>query len=202
MAQHNGEWKIERFGPENYGSNTYLLVKGQEGALIDAVDAGDDMGRVIEQMGVKLKYLLLTHGSEEAAEATPLLKKRFGGEVCIHAMDQEGLAELGHPMEVDILLKENDSLEIQGSAMAVLHTPGHTYGSLSFYVEEAGALFSGMALMKGGYGKIWGPDTMRLMMMSLRRLNNVIPPEVTIYPGQGPVTKIAKEGWINCLRSM
>lgn len=202
MAQHNGEWKIERFGPENYENNSYLLVKGKDAALIDAVDAGDDAGRVIEHMGVRLKYLLLTHGTEAGAEAAPLLKKRFGGEVCIHAMDQDGLAESGHPMEADILLEENDSLEIQDSAMAVLHTPGHTYGSLSFYVEEAGALFSGMALMKGGYGKIWGPDTMRLMMMSLRRINNNIPSEVTIYPGQGPVTQIANEGWINCLRSM
>lgn len=201
MAQHNGEWVIQRFGPANYGYNTYLLVKGKEAALIDAVDAGDDMGQVIEQTGVRLKYLLLTHGSEEAAKSTPILKKRFGGEVCIHAMDQEGLEELGHPMEADVLLKDNDSLEIQGSPIGVLHTPGHTYGSLSFYVKEAGALFSGMALMKGGYGRIWGPDTMRLMMMSLRRLNNVIPPEVTIYPGQGPFTKIAQEGWINCLRS-
>jgi glyoxylase-like metal-dependent hydrolase (beta-lactamase superfamily II) len=202
MAQDHGEWIIERFGPEDYGSNTYLIVKGEEAALIDAISVNDDMSRVIEQMGVRVTYLLLTHGSPEAAEAVPLLKEQLGGEVGIHAMDKEGLEELGHPLEADIFLNDNDSLEFQGSTIGVLHTPGHTYGSLCFYVKEPGAFFSGMALMKGGYGKIWGPDTMRLMMMSLRRINNNIPPEVSIYPAQGPSTQIAREGWINCLRSM
>lgn len=202
MARHNGEWTMERFGPEDFGSNTYLLVKGREAALIDPVHADDNMARVIAQTGAGIKYLLLTHGSREAAAATPLFKERFGGEVCIHARDREGLEELGHPMEADIIVKDNDRLTLQGSPIGVLHTPGHTYGSLSYYVEEFGVLFSGMALMKGGYGKIWGPDTMRLMMMSLRRLNNVIPPEVMIYPARGPATQIAGEGWINCLRSM
>jgi glyoxylase-like metal-dependent hydrolase (beta-lactamase superfamily II) len=202
MAPRNKEWIIKRFGPQNFESNAYLLVKGEEAALIDATDLNDDMSRAIEGMGVRVTYLLLTHGSREAAEATPLVKQRFGGEVCMHAMDGSGLEERGHPMEADVFLRDNDSLQLQGSPIEVLHTPGHTYGSLCFYAKEAEVLFSGMALMKGGYGRIWGPDTMRLMMMSLRRLNNVIPPDATIYPGKGPETQIAREGWINCLRSM
>lgn len=202
MVPPSGEWVIGRFGPQDFETNTYLLVKGEEAAIIDPTGTHDDMARAIEGAGARVTYLLLTHGSREAAEAAPRLKQRFGGEVCIHEIDRSGLEEGGHPIEADVLLRDNDSLQLRGSPLDVLHTPGHTYGSLCFYAREAGALFSGMALMKGGYGRIWGPDTMRLMMMSLRRLNNVIPPDVTIYPGQGPETQIAREGWINCLRSM
>ena len=201
MAEHGGEWIIQRFGPEDYGSNAYLLANGKEAALIDAAGAVEEMDQAIANLGVGIKYLLLTHGSESLAESTPLLKKRHGGKVCIHAVDHEGLGARGHPLEADLFLKDNDRLEIQGGPVGVLHTPGHTYGSLSFYVKNAGALFSGMSLLKGGYGRIWGPDSMRLMMMSLRRLNNVIPPEATVYPAEGPVTCIAKESWLNCLRS-
>jgi len=201
MALRGEEWTIQRFGPEDYRSNAYLLVKGKEAALIDAGEAVEEMGRAIAEQGVKIKYILLTHGSEALATSTPLMKKRYGGKVCIHAMDHEGLAATGHPIEADLFLKDNDSLELDGGPIQVLHTPGHTYGSLSFYVKNAGALFSGLALLKGGYGQIWGPDSMRLMMMSLRRINNVIPPEAIIYPGEGPVTRIAEESWLNCLRS-
>ena len=201
MAEHGGEWIIQRFGPHDYGSNTYLLVNGEEAAIIDAAGAIEEVEQTIAHLGVGIKYLLLTHGSDALAEATSLLKKKHGGKVCIHAMDHEELEALGHPLEADLFLKDNDRLELQGAPVAVLHTPGHTYGSLSFYVKNAGALFSGMALLKGGYGRIWGPDSMRLMMMSLRRLNNVIPPGATVYPGEGPVTCIAKESWLNCLRS-
>ncbi len=59
----------------------------------------------------------------------------------------------------------------------------------------------GSSFLKKGYGKIWGPQSMSLMIFSLKRLSYNIPSETTIYTGSGELTTMGDEGWIQCLRS-
>ena len=59
----------------------------------------------------------------------------------------------------------------------------------------------GSSFLKKGYGKIWGPQSMSLMVFSLKRLSYTIPAETTIYTGSGDLTTMGDEGWIQCLRS-
>jgi hypothetical protein len=56
-------------------------------------------------------------------------------------------------------------------------------------------------MLKNGYGKIWGPKSMSMMLFSLKRLSYNIPPETTVYTGSGELTRMGDEGWIQCLRS-
>jgi glyoxylase-like metal-dependent hydrolase (beta-lactamase superfamily II) len=68
--------------------------------------------------------------------------------------------------------------------------------------NEAAALFSGSTFLKRGYGKIWGPKSMSLMLFSLKRLSYNLPSKTKIYPGSGELTEMGNEGWIQCLRSV
>jgi hydroxyacylglutathione hydrolase len=86
------------------------------------------------------------------------------------------------------------------SVIRVLHTPGHTRGSLCFYVKDAETLFSGRTLEKDGYGTVSGPTGMSYMLRSLKRINGAIGSAI-VYPGLGESTTMEKEAWLNCLRS-
>jgi glyoxylase-like metal-dependent hydrolase (beta-lactamase superfamily II) len=105
-------------------------------------------------------------------------------------------------LEPDLLLKDNASLKLGRTTIKVLHTPGHTPGSLCFHIREAKALFSGDTLLKGEFGRIQGPHSMGLMLRSLKRLNSVIPPKTTVYPGHGPSTTMSKEAWLDTLDNL
>jgi glyoxylase-like metal-dependent hydrolase (beta-lactamase superfamily II) len=126
----------------------------------------------------------------------------MGGMVCLHKADAELLKEVDSHLEPDLLLKDNVSLKLGKTTIKVLHTPGHTPGSLCFHIREAKALFTGDTLFKGEFGRIRGPHSMGLMLRSLKRLNSVIPPKTTVYPGHGPSTTMSKEAWLDTLDNL
>jgi glyoxylase-like metal-dependent hydrolase (beta-lactamase superfamily II) len=176
MAKNKCHLEVKRF-VSNQGKNQYLLISGNEAAVIDVSDAVDEVNRLVDEMGLTLKYLLVSHAHQSHVTALPLLKKKFGATFCLHEYEYQHL-------EIKILL-----------------TAGHTKGSVCFWVEAAKALFSGSTLLKKGYGRIWGPSSMSLMHFSMKRLGSTIPAETTIYTGSGELTKMANEGWIHCMRS-
>ncbi len=104
-------------------------------------------------------------------------------------------------MEPDRILHDKAGLDLGDIDIRVLLTAGHTKGSVCYWVKAADALFSGSTLLKKGYGQIWGPNSMSLMLFSLKRLGSMIPAETTIYTGSGELTKMENEGWIHCMRS-
>jgi len=120
----------------------------------------------------------------------------------MHQSDTELLRESGIPFEPDMPLKDRASLPLDDCVIQVLHTPGHTPGSLCFYVKKARALFTGDTLLKGEYGKIWGPHSMGLMLRSLKRLNSIMPPKTTVHPGHGSQTTMSREAWLDCLDNL
>ena len=91
--------------------------------------------------------------------------------------------------DADILFEEGDT----AGPFKILHLPGHTQGSVAFYDEKAGVLFSGDTLFKSGYGRIDLPGGNEAQIIqSLRRLFSM-DGEISVYPGHGPVTTIARE---------
>jgi hypothetical protein len=126
--------------------------------------------------------------------------KAAGGAFCLGKHDYDLLKTADVQIEPDIFLKDNAKLELGDGIIRVLHTPGHTRGSLCFYVKDADILFSGRTLEKDGYGTIWGPSSMSYMLFSLKRLDGAIS-SAAVYPGRGESTTMRKESWLNCLRS-
>ncbi len=202
MKRNKGILIIKRFVSQTNESNAYVLVNGDEAAVFDAADAHGEIGNLLDEQGLSLKYLLVTHGHKSHLRSLPVLKERFGGMFCIHELDIPLLNESGDHLEPDMILKDNASLPLGDSAIRVLSTPGHTPGSLCFYVKKAGALFSGDTLLKGEFGRIRGPHSMGLMLRSLKRLNSVIPPKTTVYPAHGSLTTMSDEAWLDALDNL
>jgi len=132
------------------------------------------------------------------------MKEATGAQIAIHELDApmlvdpmlSGAALFGFSqrgVQPDVLLHEGDRVPIPGSEvyLSVLHTPGHSPGSLSLLGE--GVLFPGDCLFAGGIGRVdlAGGDE-REMMASLVRLS-ALDPELVVYPGHGPATTIGAE---------
>jgi hydroxyacylglutathione hydrolase len=200
VAKPKGHLEVKRFVSDQ-SQNQYLLISGNEAAVIDVSDAVDDVGRLLDEMGLTLKYALVSHAHQSHVAAVPLLKERFGAIFCLHEYEYQHLKETDVATEPDQILNDKDVLQLGDIEIKILLTAGHTKGSVCFWVETAKALFSGSTLLKKDYGRIWGPDSMSLMLFSLKRLGSIIPAETTIYTGRGDLTKMGDEGWIQCLRS-
>jgi glyoxylase-like metal-dependent hydrolase (beta-lactamase superfamily II) len=200
MEIDKGALDVKRFVSDK-GKNQYLLISANEAAVIDVSDAVGEVGKIVTEMGLTLKYLLVSHAHPSHVEALPLLKEKFGATFCLHEYEYQHLNETDIRLEPDRILQDNDSLELGNIAMKVLLTAGHTKGSVCYWVKAASALFSGSTLLKKSYGQIWGPSSMSLMHFSMKRLGSTIPDKTTIYTGSGELTKMANEGWIHCMRS-
>ena len=200
MAKNKGHLEIKRFVSDQ-GKNQYLLISGNEAAVIDVSDAVDEVSKLLEETGLTLKYVLVSHAHQSHVTALPLLKEKFAAAFCLHEYEYQHLKETDVAAEPDQILQDNDILKLGDIEIKILLTAGHTKGSVCFWVKTAKALFSGSTLLKKGYGRIWGPSSMSLMHFSMKRLGSTIPAETTIYTGSGELSKMANEGWIHCMRS-
>ena len=200
MKKKNDDIIIKHFESPDQ-KNEYLLISGKEAAAIDVSSTYEAVGRILEEQAIELKFLLITHAHKSHLQALPALKKNFGGTFCLHKNELDDLKENGGDLEPDCYLKDRQILKLGGTKIKVLHTPGHTDGSVCYYVKQANALFSGSTFLRHGFGQIWGPISMERMHASLKRLSSTIPDKTTIYTGSGEWTKLKNEGWIHCMRS-
>jgi glyoxylase-like metal-dependent hydrolase (beta-lactamase superfamily II) len=200
MKTDKGDLDVKHFVSDK-GKNQYLLISGSEAAVIDISDAVDRIGKIVTELGLTIRYLLVSHAHPSHVQALPMLKEKFGATFCLHEYEYQHLKETDIRLEPDRILQDNDRLDLGNIAIKVLLTAGHTKGSVCYWVKTANALFSGSTLLKKGYGQIWGPSSMSLMHFSMKRLGSTIPAETTIYTGSGELTKMANEGWIHCMRS-
>jgi hydroxyacylglutathione hydrolase len=191
---------FRKFSPSGNEKNEYLLINQGEAATIDVSASCDEVLELLRREKLSLKFLLITHAHRAHLTALPKLRAETGATFCLCKDDYDLLKTSGVQIEPDIFIKDNAKLELGDSVIRVLHTPGHTRGSLCFYVKDAKTLFSGRTLEKDGYGTIWGPTDMSYMLLSLKRLNSNISSAI-VYPGRGESTTMEKEAWLNCLRS-
>lgn len=201
MNIENRSIKIKKCVSKIDQRNEYLLLGDTETAVIDICDTFDNIGAILEKEGKQLKYILITHAHPSHLRCIKPLKDKFGGAFCMHSHDDDLLEEFDATLQPDIILKDDKKLKLDDVTLKVLHTPGHTKGSVSFYVKEAKALFSGNTLIEGDHGKIWGPHSMAHIVYSLKRLNYSLPMDTAVYPIRGNETTLKKEAWMNCLRS-
>ena len=200
MKKKKSNLIIKHFESPNQ-KNEYLLIDGNEAATIDISHAYDEVSHILREKDIGIKYLLITHAHKAHVQSIHKLKEHLGGSFYLHDYELDHLMESDAGLKPDKYLKDNEILELGDTKIKVLLTAGHTKGSVCYYVKEANALFSGSTLLRRGYGKIWGPGSMSLMHFSLKRLGSTMPDETTIYTGSGELTKMAREGWIHCMRS-
>jgi glyoxylase-like metal-dependent hydrolase (beta-lactamase superfamily II) len=173
------------------------------------IDPGDDVERVQEILvrhHLRAKYVLATHAHIDHVGGIEKLKRATGAAVVMHegdlplyqnlAMQAEWLGvQPPGIVEVDQFLKNGDVLRWGSLALEVLHTPGHSPGSLSLHLPgEQRRIFSGDTLFQGSIGRtdLWGgsfDEILRSIHDTLLRF----PDETPVFPGHGPATTIGAE---------
>jgi glyoxylase-like metal-dependent hydrolase (beta-lactamase superfamily II) len=198
------------------GENVYIVQSGDSAFI---VDPGDEAQRILDFLqagGINPQFIVLTHGHLDHSSGLPKLLALWPGElprIAIHRLDApylgaageatnrklfEGLNALSYFRyawkalpEPDLLLEAGDT--IPGTEFGVLHTPGHSAGSICLYSPKDSALISGDTLFMNGIGRTDGTDSdYRALRESLHALS-ALPPETKVYPGHGEATTIGRE---------
>jgi glyoxylase-like metal-dependent hydrolase (beta-lactamase superfamily II) len=204
---------VETFVVPPLDNNVYLVYDGEtrEAVLIDpALGAAKVLPRISDRK-LALKFVVNTHGhADHVADNAPIAKE-LGAKIGIHEADAYRLEQVSRerrdylpkpppPSKADVVLKEASVVKVGAVELRVLHTPGHTEGSVSFYLPSAGYLFTGDTLLRGTFGTTGGAGASpAFLLRSLRRLWE-LPPDTKVFPGHGPLTTLADETWIPNLR--
>lgn len=199
---------IETFVAGPVETNAYLVGDETTGEalLIDA--PRECTAAVIERaaaLGLTIRQIVDTHGHWDHIADNAALVAATGASLAVHTADADRLAQpqstmrlpfVIPPSQPDRLLQGGDTVTLGPHTFEVLHTPGHTPGSICLYAEEAGVLFSGDTLFDMGMGRtdLPGGDENQLYV-SLRHLAN-LPPETRVYPGHGAATTIEDQHWL------
>jgi len=191
-----------------YGTNCYIVgsESTKESMVIDPGGSGDGILKYVTELGLKTKYIVLTHGHIDHIGGVSELKELTGAEFCVHT--DEGPIFQGQPLSAvlgmrypemptpDRWLKGGDSIDIGDLHFTVLHTPGHSPGGICLVGE--GVVFSGDTLFNQGIGRTDFPTGSQSQLMdSIHTKLMVLPDNTVVYPGHGPATTIGDERQAN-----
>ena len=177
--------QIEKLSLGSFGTNCYLIKcqKTQNGVLIDAPDEMDKILKHLDE--IHLKYILLTHNHMDHIGAISGIKQKLNVPLATHPLDAESLNIL-----TEVSLNDGEMMSFGKVEMKVLHTPGHTPGSLCFLLGKY--LFSGDTIFPGGPGKTWSTSAFKQIVKSIKELFT-LPEETQVHPGHGNSTTIREE---------
>jgi hydroxyacylglutathione hydrolase len=190
-----------------FQENCYII--GDETSGVGAVvDPGDESSRIamaVEQTGLEIGSIILTHAHIDHVGAVAALVDEYACQVLMHAEAEPMLEQLptqammmglrfGKVPTVDRHIGEGEMLEAGDLRLRPLYTPGHAPGHLAFHIEEEGIVLSGDALFAGSVGRVDLPGgSMEVLMRSIEERLMTLPDETRVYPGHGPQTTVGNE---------
>ena len=178
--------QIEKLELGPFGTNAYVLTCQKTGDSV-VVDAPAEVNTIIDSLkGTNPRYLLLTHNHLDHTGALSELRSRLGVPLAAHAADSKNL-----PVSPEIQLKGGDTISFGNIKLEVLHTPGHTPGSLCFKTGKY--LIAGDTLFPGGPGKTGSPDALKQIIQSITSKIFPLDDDTQVYSGHGDSTILKKE---------
>ena len=198
---------IKTFIEPPIDNNNYLLIDEQskEAALVDCSAVDSNINDALSEAGAELKYILLTHGHFDHIIGVPEVKRAFHIPVYASETEDAMLADTSLNLSchlpgkqtsfhADVLVHDGDELELLGYKWKVIATPGHTAGSVSYYIPEEEVLLSGDTLFYESYGRTdLATGSSSDIADSLLNKLFVLPEDTMVYPGHGDPTTIGYE---------
>lgn len=186
-------------------TNCYLVYcpETYECAVVDPGAEAEKIFRLIAEKGLHPTVLLNTHGHVDHIGANKDIKDKFNIPLSIHSSDSSmlesvHLLELGFLLgakpspSADNFLEDGGKIEIGKSFLKIMHTPGHSPGSVSFLGD--GFLLSGDTLFNGGVGRTDLPGgSWDTLVSTIKNKILTMPEETTILPGHGSPTSVGHE---------
>ena len=182
----NNKLNIERLQLGPFGTNAYVLICRQTKDSV-LVDAPAEANKIMEKLeGTIPKYILLTHNHMDHIGALTEMRSRLKIPLATHAADA-GI--LSPPPEIQ--LNDGDMISFGNIKLTVLHTPGHTPGSLCFQTGKY--LISGDTIFPGGPGRTGSPGDLQQIIKSITDKIFILGNDTQVYPGHGEPTILRKE---------
>ena len=179
-------------GTYDVDNNVWVVGDDEECVVIDAPH---DVDAILSAVGGRtVKAILCTHAHDDHVRVAPALREATGAPILLHP-DDRPLWELTHPDTLwDVDLSDEQEIEVGGTTLTVLHTPGHAPGAVCFSAPELGAVFTGDTLFQGGPGatgrSFSDEPTIR---DSIRRRLMTLPDDTVVHTGHGDDTTIGAE---------
>lgn len=189
------------------GINCYIVQdeNTKETVIIDPGNLSEALKDILDTMQIKLKYIVLTHCHGDHIAGVEKIKEKYGGKILIHRNDAAGLKDVNINLsthiglvpiciEEDSRLDDGDLIHVGEIEFKVIHTPGHTCGSISLYCEKEKMLFTGDTLFRGSWGRIDLPtSSFEDIINSITNKLIILPEDTIVYPGHGKSTIIKEE---------
>lgn len=179
--------EIRKFSVGSMDNNVYLVTSGGQSLLIDAADDAERILQEIAAAGSSVATILTTHGHRDHWQALAEVAAATGAEVVFHASDD---AMIGY--EADRHVGDGETLSAGGATLRLLHTPGHTPGSICALLGEH-YLFTGDTLFPGGIGRTTSPQEFDTAYRHVTERLFALSDETWVYPGHGDDTTIGTE---------
>ena len=198
--------RVETFPVGPLGCNCSIVIDGGEAVVIDPGGDFDKITGRLDELGATVRAIVHTHTHIDHVGATAPLARHAGVTPQIHEADrflydmlpiQAALVGVVEPERCELRgdLDDERTIRVGAFEIAVLHTPGHTPGSVTFVVEGSEAIaFTGDTLFRGSIGRtdLWGGDG-GLILRSLKERLMRLDDATRVIPGHGPGSTIAHE---------
>jgi glyoxylase-like metal-dependent hydrolase (beta-lactamase superfamily II) len=182
---------------QDFAVDNNVWLVGDDSEVI-VIDAAHDAAAILAAVGDRrLRGVICTHGHNDHINAAPRLGQAAGAPVLLHPGDQVLWQMVFPDQRPDGVLAGEQLIEIAGTGLQVLHTPGHSPGSVCLYAAELGGqgtVFCGDTLFRGGPGATGRSYSDRpTILASIRASLLTLPPETVVRTGHGEDTTIGAE---------
>ena len=192
-------------GPVDCNCSVAVCPATSEAIIVDPGGNEEELVELVRSLGAKIKFILITHAHFDHVIAARRIRELTGAPICLHAKDKwlyrimpiQYLAwkiDAKKPLRINRWLKDGENLTFGEYSLAVMHTPGHSPGSVCFHMPDQKLLFSGDTLFRESFGNPALPfANLEAVIDSVLNKLLVLPDETRVLPGHGEETSIGHE---------